>query len=96
VIRVPKTYPAYFGTYDHFDRLREHIDIYSNLYLVGRNGMHKYNNQDHSMLTAMISVDNIIAGRVDKKNIWDVNTEDDYHETKEEPAKKEEVLQATT
>ena len=94
VIRVPKTYPAYFGSYDQFDLLREHIDIYSNLYLVGRNGMHKYNNQDHSMLTAMMSVDNIIAGRVDKRNIWDVNTEDDYHESKEEPAK-EEALQET-
>jgi protoporphyrinogen oxidase len=94
VIRVPKTYPAYFGSYDRFDLLREHIDIYSNLFLVGRNGMHKYNNQDHSMLTAMISVDNIIAGRTDKRNIWDVNTEDDYHEAKEVPAK-EEALQET-
>jgi protoporphyrinogen oxidase len=94
VIRVPKTYPAYFGSYDRFDLLREHIDIYSNLFLVGRNGMHKYNNQDHSMLTAMISVDNIIAGRTDKQNIWDVNTEDDYHEAKEVPAK-EEALQET-
>ncbi len=73
----------------------EHVDIYSNLYLVGRNGMHKYNNQDHSMLTAMISVDNIIEGRVDKQNIWDVNTEEDYHETKQDTAKKEEVLQET-
>ncbi len=97
VIRVPKTYPAYFGTYEKFDLLRDHIDIYSNLFLVGRNGMHKYNNQDHSMLTAMISVDNIIEGREDKQNIWDVNTEDDYHETKkEEPKPKpEEALQAT-
>ena len=93
VIRVPKTYPAYFGSYDRFDVLREHIDIYSNLYLVGRNGMHKYNNQDHSMLTAMISVDNIIAGRTDKQNIWEVNTEDDYHETKEEPSREATVLQ---
>jgi len=82
VIRVPKTYPAYFGTYEHFDRIRDHIDVYRNLYLVGRNGMHKYNNQDHSMLTAMISVDNIIEGREDKQNIWDINTEDNYHETK--------------
>ena len=87
VIRVPKTYPAYFGAYDKFDKLREYIDIYSNLYLVGRNGMHKYNNQDHSMLTAMISVDNIIEGREDKQNIWDVNTEEDYHEAKKEEVK---------
>jgi protoporphyrinogen oxidase len=96
VIRVPKTYPAYFGTYDHFETLRQHIDIYSNLFLVGRNGMHKYNNQDHSMLTAMMSVDNIIAGREDKKNIWEVNTEDDYHEVKEEPAKAEEAVPAAS
>jgi ABC-type cobalamin/Fe3+-siderophores transport system ATPase subunit len=55
----------------------------SNLFLIGRNGMHKYNNQDHSMLTAMTAVDNIIAGRIDKSNLWDVNTEQDYHESKE-------------
>jgi hypothetical protein len=48
--------------------------------------MHKYNNQDHSMLTAMVAVDNIAAGRTDKSNIWDVNTEQDYHEAIEEPA----------
>jgi protoporphyrinogen oxidase len=92
VIRVPKTYPAYFGTYDQFDRIQEHVDVYRNLFLVGRNGMHKYNNQDHSMLTAMMSVDNIIEGREDKKNIWDVNTEVDYHETKKDEAKVEEAV----
>ncbi len=80
VLRVEKTYPAYFGTYDHFDEIRKYIDQFENLFLVGRNGMHKYNNQDHSMLTAMIAVDNIAAGRTDKSNIWDVNTEQDYHE----------------
>lgn len=94
VIRVPKTYPAYFGTYDQFDKIQEHVDKYRNLYLVGRNGMHKYNNQDHSMLTAMISVDNIIEGREDKQNIWDVNTEVDYHETKKEEIKMEEAVSA--
>lgn len=82
VLRVPKTYPAYFGTYDRFDQIRSYIDSFRNLYLIGRNGMHKYNNQDHSMLTAMISVDNIIAGREDKANIWEVNTEQEYHESK--------------
>jgi len=92
VIRVPKTYPAYFGTYDQFDRIQEHVDIYRNLFLVGRNGMHKYNNQDHSMLTAMMSVDNIIEGREDKKNIWDVNTEVDYHESKKDEPKVEEAV----
>ena len=80
VIRMPKTYPAYFGTYDRFSEIREFLDPIDNLYLVGRNGMHRYNNQDHSMLTAMISVDNILAGRLDKSNIWGVNTEQEYHE----------------
>jgi protoporphyrinogen oxidase len=83
VIRMPKTYPAYFGTYDRFAEIRDYLDPFQNLFLVGRNGMHRYNNQDHSMLTAMVAVDNIIAGRTDKQNIWDVNTEDEYHEEKD-------------
>ena len=80
VVRVPKTYPAYFGTYDRFDIIRGFVDRFENLYLVGRNGMHKYNNQDHSMLTAMTAVDNIIAGDTDKENLWSINTEMEYHE----------------
>ena len=83
VIRMPKTYPAYFGTYDRFDTLRAWLDRFQNLFLVGRNGMHKYNNQDHSMLTAMLAVENIVAGRTDKSNLWAVNTEEEYHEEKE-------------
>jgi protoporphyrinogen oxidase len=82
VIRMEKTYPAYFGTYDRFPVIREFVDRYHNLFLVGRNGMHKYNNQDHSMLTAMTAVDNIVEGRRDKANIWAVNTELDYHESR--------------
>jgi protoporphyrinogen oxidase len=82
VVRVKKTYPAYFGTYDRFDEVREFVDRYPNLFLLGRNGMHRYNNADHSMLTAMTAVDNIIAGREDKSNIWSVNTESEYHEEK--------------
>jgi protoporphyrinogen oxidase len=82
VVRMPKAYPAYFGTYNRFNELRAYLDRYENLFPVGRNGMHKYNNQDHSMLTAMTAVDNIIAGRTDKSNIWAVNTEMDYHEGK--------------
>ena len=82
VLRMPKTYPAYFGTYHRFAELRGFVDPFVNLFLIGRNGMHKYNNQDHSMLTAMTAVDNIVAQRTDKANIWDVNTEDEYHETK--------------
>jgi protoporphyrinogen oxidase len=80
VVRVPKTYPAYFGTYDRFHVIRDFLDHFHNLYLVGRNGMHKYNNQDHSMLTAMTAVDNIIAGVRDKDNVWSINTEMEYHE----------------
>lgn len=83
VVRVPKTYPAYFGTYSRFDELREWTDSFENLILVGRNGMHKYNNQDHSMLTAMTAVDAIAAtGRVDKAALWGINTEQEYHEEK--------------
>ncbi len=82
VVRVPKTYPAYFGTYDRFGEIREWIERFENLFLVGRNGMHKYNNQDHSMLTAMTAVDNILAGITDKSTLWEINTEQDYHEEK--------------
>jgi len=84
VIRVPKTYPAYFGAYERFSELREYLDGVENLFLVGRNGMHKYNNQDHSMLTAMTAVDLILENRIDKSPIWAVNTEQEYHESKEE------------
>ncbi|RYD51153.1 MAG: NAD(P)/FAD-dependent oxidoreductase [Sphingobacteriales bacterium] len=82
VLREEKTYPAYFGTYNNFDVIRQFTDTLQNLFLIGRNGMHKYNNSDHSMLTAMEAVDNLISGRADKANIWAVNTEQDYHEEK--------------
>ena len=82
VIRVPKTYPAYFGTYDRFQEIRDYTDTLENLYLVGRNGMHRYNNQDHSMLTAMMAVDNIARGDTGKTAIWEVNVEEEYHEEK--------------
>ncbi|SEM38565.1 Protoporphyrinogen oxidase [Chitinophaga rupis] len=83
VLRVEKTYPAYFGTYDRFHVIRDFINKFQNLFLVGRNGMHKYNNSDHSMLTAMVAVDNIVAGVTEKENIWSINTEQEYHEEKE-------------
>jgi protoporphyrinogen oxidase len=86
VIRVEKTYPAYFGAYEQFDLVRNYLDPIENLFLIGRNGMHRYNNQDHSMLTAMTAVDNIIAGITDKANIWAVNTEQEYHEEGKEKA----------
>jgi protoporphyrinogen oxidase len=80
VIRMEKTYPAYFGAYDRFDEIREFVDGFENLFLIGRNGMHRYNNQDHSMLTAMVAVDNILAGETGKANLWKINTEQEYHE----------------
>ncbi len=80
VIRMEKAYPAYFGTYERFSEVVEWVNCYENLFLIGRNGMHKYNNQDHSMLTAMISVDNIVAGVTDRRALWALNTEQEYHE----------------
>jgi protoporphyrinogen oxidase len=78
VVRMPKAYPIYDSTYrEHLDVLRSHIDPIPNLHTVGRNGMHKYNNQDHSMLTAMMTVWNMQGGSYD---IWNVNTDFDYHE----------------
>jgi protoporphyrinogen oxidase len=82
VVRVPKTYPAYFGSYGRFEVIRNYTDGFENLFLIGRNGMHKYNNQDHSMLTAMTAVENIVNGLTTKDNIWAINTEMEYHEEK--------------
>jgi protoporphyrinogen oxidase len=82
VIRMPKAYPAYFGGYEQFHLIRQYVDRFENLFLIGRNGMHRYNNQDHSMLTAMTAVDNIVANVTTKENIWKVNTEAEYHENK--------------
>ncbi|MFH2096811.1 MAG: NAD(P)/FAD-dependent oxidoreductase [Bacteroidota bacterium] len=79
-IKSLKTYPAYFGSYDEFHHIRDFTDKIENLFLIGRNGMHRYNNQDHSMLTAMISVDIIASGETNKDMIWQVNTEEEYHE----------------
>jgi protoporphyrinogen oxidase len=82
VIHLKKVYPAYFGTFNKFDEVRKFVDQFDNLYLLGRNGQHHYNNQDHSMLTAIEAVDNIATGRKDKDNVWSVNAEKDYHESK--------------
>lgn len=82
VIRMAKTYPAYFGSYNEFSRIRSFLDPIENLFLIGRNGMHKYNNMDHSMLTAMEAVKCLRNNRTDKSGIWDVNTEEEYHEKK--------------
>ena len=84
VERVKKAYPAYFDTYEHIDELRSYLDTIPNLFCVGRNGQHRYNNLDHSMCTSFEAVKNIIGGVTDKSNIWSVNTEKEYHEAKSE------------
>jgi protoporphyrinogen oxidase len=80
VVRVPKAYPAYFGPYGEFGSVRAYLHQFGNLYPVGRNGMHRYNNQDHSMLAAARAVDSIINHGRGRAEIWNVNTEEDYHE----------------
>jgi protoporphyrinogen oxidase len=80
VVRVPKAYPAYFGAYNDIGRVRGWLDQLTNVFPVGRNGMHRYNNQDHSMLAAKAAVDCIAAGSSDKTSLWSVNVEDEYHE----------------
>ncbi len=82
VERVKKAYPAYFDTYDHMEELREYLSAIDNLYCVGRNGQHRYNNIDHSMCTSFETVKNILSGKKEKDNIWNVNTEKEYHEEK--------------
>ena len=82
VIRMCKAYPAYFGSFGNFQVIRDFVDKINNLYLIGRNGMHRYNNMDHSMLTAIAAVKNLTQGLSDKGNIWAVNTEEEYHEEK--------------
>ncbi len=78
--KVQKAYPAYFDTYDRIDELVEYLDTFDNLYCVGRNGQHRYNNMDHSMVTSFEAVSNIVSGKKTKENIWSVNTEAEYHE----------------
>ncbi|MBO5736639.1 MAG: hypothetical protein J6S04_02415, partial [Clostridia bacterium] len=84
VIRVKKAYPAYFGAYANFDKVRAYLDGFDNLFCIGRNGQHRYNNMDHSMVTAMVAAEEIAKGSTDKNGVWSVNTEKSYHETKTE------------
>ncbi len=80
--KVKKAYPAYFDTYDKIDDLIKYLNKYENLYCVGRNGQHRYNNMDHSMITSFETVKNILNEVKDKSNIWNVNTEKEYNEEK--------------
>lgn len=82
-IKVKKAYPAYFDTYSQFDTVREYLDSLGNLWCLGRNGQHRYNNMDHSMLTAIEAVNAIAADSSSKEAVWNVNTEQSYHESSE-------------
>ena len=90
-VKVKKAYPAYFGSYSEFDKVRDFLNTFDNLYCIGRNGQHRYNNMDHSMLTAMAAVDVIKSGKNEKDSIWSVNTEQEYHETSNNEGNEAEV-----
>ena len=94
VVRMPKAYPVYDAHYvTAVDTIREFLTAMPNLHLVGRNGMHKYNNQDHSMLTAMLSVKNILGANYD---VWGVNVDNEYHEEMKEQDEKDLALVNST
>lgn len=80
-LRVKKAYPAYFGSYAEFDKVRAYLDSLGNLYCIGRNGQHRYNNMDHSMMCGLMAA-RALLGKCDKAAVWNVNTEDEYHESK--------------
>ena len=88
VVRLRKAYPAYFGEYTRFEQVRAYLDRFANLYPVGRNGMHRYNNQDHSMLAANLAVSSIANSGAGKADIWRINAEENYHEEHGESAKR--------
>lgn len=80
-IKVKKAYPSYFGSYNQFDEVKEYLNGYDNLLCVGRNGQHRYNNMDHSMMTSFEAVE-VIVHHTSKDRLWSVNTEKEYHESK--------------
>lgn len=81
--RIQKAYPAYFDGYAHMDDIIAYLNTFDNLYCIGRNGQHRYNNMDHSMVTSFEAVHNIVNDIHDKTNVWNVNTDKEYHEIKE-------------
>ncbi len=85
--KIKKAYPAYFDSYEHIDEVITYLNEIPNLYCVGRNGQHRYNNMDHSMMTSFNTVECIINNNPDKSSIWNVNTEQEYHESAEETKK---------
>jgi protoporphyrinogen oxidase len=91
VVRVRKAYPAYFGTYSGMHKIRQYLNEFTNVFPVGRNGMHRYNNQDHSMLAAKAAVECIAEGNADKTALWSVNSEDEYHEEASDTAQQKKL-----
>ncbi|WP_242002816.1 hypothetical protein [Brachyspira aalborgi] len=84
IIKMKKAYPSYTGVYNEFHKIREYTDKIENLFLAGRNGMHRYNNMDHSMMCGIEAANCILSDNKDKSVIWEVNTEEEYHEVKSE------------
>lgn len=82
VVRTTKAYPSYFGSYGEFNKIKDFTEQFSNLFLIGRNGMHRYNNMDHSILSGLMAADNIINNISDKTSLWNINMEEEYHESK--------------
>ena len=84
-LNIKKAYPAYFGSYEQFDKVKEDLKSIENLYCVGRNGQHRYNNMDHSMVTALIAASIVLdENKYSVDDLWNVNVEKEYHEKKEE------------
>lgn len=79
-IKIEKAYPAYFGTYSKFDDVKSYLDSLENLFCLGRNGQHRYNNQDHSMLTSIEAVRQVIEYDRDRDRLQSINAEQEYHE----------------
>lgn len=84
IIKMKKAYPSYTGVYNEFHKIREYTDKIENLFLAGRNGMHRYNNMDHSMMCGIEAAGCVVSGNKDKSVIWEVNTEEEYYEVKSE------------
>lgn len=81
LVKMPKAYPAYYGTYNQLDTVINYLDSIENLFPIGRNGQHRYNNMDHSMATAIEAVKLYRNGDKDRSSLWSVNTDNDYHES---------------
>ena len=80
ILRVPMAYPVYNGSYEKFDDIKEYLNTIQNLFCIGRNGQHRYNNMDHSMLTSIEAVNLFVNNSPSKDSLWNINSEEEYHE----------------